>query len=172
MRKRIAELEESNEISTLALSRVRVNIRRMRLEYAVLLDSLEKRVQSPQNGELHEFMRNPPNAAALDDAMEERPAFSGARKRALLQEVRDPELPRKPQSALAYYEQLHNVANAAEQWAHLSEAQKLPYLKIAEVDRERYARDVDLYALRRPEEMKTEDKGLESPKRQKVDAAV
>ncbi|GEQ70626.1 hypothetical protein JCM33374_g4304 [Metschnikowia sp. JCM 33374] len=113
LRKRIAEVEESNEISTLALSRTRTSIRRLRLEYAVLLERLEAqvvRLSQEENGGNSEAMPHPNGPLLVDDNLNfkaVKPKVTKARRgrggvmsaAALRKAARDPNLPKRPTNA-------------------------------------------------------------------------
>lgn len=113
MKKRISEIEESNEVATLALSRTRMGIRRLRLEYVILLERLEERAIMIPNGanELEE-MSAPPSPHLLDDSLnnsvEKSPQKGVKRSRkppgsglsaAAKAKIRDPDLPKRPTNA-------------------------------------------------------------------------
>lgn len=65
MKKRIVEVEESNEVATLALTRTKAAIRRLRLEYAILIERLEQRASESVFDP--EEMSPPPSPKILDD---------------------------------------------------------------------------------------------------------
>lgn len=70
LKRRISEVEENNEIATLALSRTKAAIRRLRLEYVILLERLEDRATKIPDGiNLFEEMASPPTPNVLDDAL-------------------------------------------------------------------------------------------------------
>ncbi|KAM9903914.1 hypothetical protein OXX79_003057 [Metschnikowia pulcherrima] len=113
LRKRIAEVEESNEISTIALSRTRTSIRRLRLEYAVLLERLEAQVvnvSEDPDAPHAEAMPRPQMPLLTDtnlDFQPVKPAKGKPRKgrngqmsaAALRRAARDPNLPKRPTNA-------------------------------------------------------------------------
>lgn len=70
MKKRVLEVEESNEIATIALSRTQASIRRLRLEYSILLERLEDRAKQIPDGIVSfEEMACPPTPTILDDSL-------------------------------------------------------------------------------------------------------
>ncbi|KAI5959628.1 NHP10 [Candida pseudojiufengensis] len=70
LQKRIKEVEESNEIATIAYSRTQSSIRRLRLEYAILMERLEERSQHLPDGIVHfEEMAGPPTPNILDESI-------------------------------------------------------------------------------------------------------
>lgn len=119
MKKRITEVEESNEIATLALTRTKTNIRRLRLEYAILIERLEQRATVPAFDP--EDMSPPPSPKILDESLsnnslKQSKNGSGAAKRGgrkiggragsstngstgSTAKVRDPDLPKRPTNA-------------------------------------------------------------------------
>lgn len=122
MKKRITEVEESNEVATLALSRSKMAIRRLRLEYAVLLERLEQRaIMIPDGNTELEDMSPPPSPTILDESLNTTNAKltrNGLSKRggkkakgvsnttgnsgsnnSRTQRIRDPDLPKRPTNA-------------------------------------------------------------------------
>lgn len=70
LKKRVLEVEESNEIATIALSRTLASIRRLRLEYSILLERLEDRAKQIPDGIVSfEEMACPPTPTILDDSL-------------------------------------------------------------------------------------------------------
>lgn len=70
LKRRISEVEENNEIATLALSRTKAAIRRLRLEYVILLERLEDRAMKIPDGiNMFEEMASPPTPNVLDDSL-------------------------------------------------------------------------------------------------------
>lgn len=117
MKKRITEIEESNEVATLALSRTRTGIRRLRLEYVILLERLEERaIAIPDGLNEMEEMSPPPSPTILDDSLNStdtettrnslnkkgkrtRRFLGNAAPSAKIQRLRDPDLPKRPTNA-------------------------------------------------------------------------
>ncbi|ODV79041.1 non-histone protein 10, partial [Suhomyces tanzawaensis NRRL Y-17324] len=121
LRKRVIEVEGNNEVATLALSRTKAVIRRLRLEYSILLERLEERATLIPNGiNSFEEMAAPPIANVLDDSTN--PSVSklsrngvakknskktksnlsssaGSSSGVKAQKVRDPDLPKRPTNA-------------------------------------------------------------------------
>ena len=70
LQQRLAEVEELNEVATLALSRTRAAIRRLRLEHAILLERVEERALAvPEGLNLFEEMACPPNPILMNEAL-------------------------------------------------------------------------------------------------------
>lgn len=122
MKRRISEIEGSNEIATLALSRTKASIRRLRLEYVILLERLEERaILLPGGIGGFEEMASPPTPSVLDESLNSVGgkllrnglAKKGSKKskpgtssnadassvNSRTQKVRDPDLPKRPTNA-------------------------------------------------------------------------
>lgn len=118
LKRRISEVEENNEIAMLALSRTKVAIRRLRLEYAILLERLEERsFKIPEGLSQFEEMASPPAPIVIDDSL----VTAGLSRNSLLKKpvkkaktaagnlngssalaklkLRDPDLPKRPTNA-------------------------------------------------------------------------
>ncbi|KAI5966087.1 NHP10 [Candida margitis] len=68
LKKRVLEVEQTNEVATIALSRTQASIRRLRLEYAILIERLEDRAQHLPDGVTNfEEMAGPPTPSILDE---------------------------------------------------------------------------------------------------------
>lgn len=68
LKKRVLEVEQTNEVATIALSRTQAAIRRARLEYAILIERLEDRAQHLPDGiNNFEEMAGPPTPSILDE---------------------------------------------------------------------------------------------------------
>ncbi|KAK6201165.1 uncharacterized protein RJT21DRAFT_139637 [Scheffersomyces amazonensis] len=122
LKRRITEVEESNEIATIALMRTKAATRRLRLEYAILLERLEDRAtQIPSGIGGFEEMASPPTPSVLDESLnvaptstKSGPAKKGTKKVKLVssntgestngsstvkQKIRDPDMPKRPTNA-------------------------------------------------------------------------
>ncbi|KAK6455730.1 uncharacterized protein RJT20DRAFT_3397 [Scheffersomyces xylosifermentans] len=127
LKKRINEIEGSNAIATLALTRTKAAIRRLRLEYVILLERLEERaILLPEGIGGFEEMASPPTPSVLDESLNSvggkllrnglskkgtKKAKSNASSSDLSsasqrsQKVRDPDLPKRPTNAyLIFFE--------------------------------------------------------------------
>lgn len=170
LKKRIAEIEESNEISTIALSRTRMSIRRLRLEHSILMERLEDRVL--RTNEVNEMMSHPPDPTLLDDSLNIKLEKNGVPKSkkskvtlnslgTTKRAVRDPDLPKRPTNAyLMFCERekeriktdliasnsgrlIHDLSKIlTDTWKGLDEEQKKPYQLLYVEDRERYKREM------------------------------
>ncbi|RLV90057.1 Non-histone protein 10 [Spathaspora sp. JA1] len=112
LKKRVIEIEESNEIATLALTRTTSSIRRMRLEYVILLERLEERAKQLPEGIIgFEEMACPPTPNVLDETLVKKNGGTTAKKQ-IKRKVntttstpsepkakRDPDLPKRPTNA-------------------------------------------------------------------------
>lgn len=173
LRKRILEVEESNEISTIALSRTRLSIRRLRLEHSILLERLENQFVKTYGA--NELMSQPPDPTLWDDAINLKVDKNGGPKtkkgKPLLstngttkKTVRDPDLPKRPTNAYLMFcerekEKLRNQLTTnnsgkntsdltkilTDTWKGLDEEQKKPFQELYEEDRERYKREMEEY---------------------------
>lgn len=121
LKKRITEVEENNEVATLALTRTKMAIRRLRLEYVILLERLEERaIMFPDGNNELEEMSPPPSPTILDESLNSSNAKltrNGLSKRGgkkvkggssssgnngnsnRTQRIRDPDLPKRPTNA-------------------------------------------------------------------------
>ncbi|OBA23490.1 HMG-box [Metschnikowia bicuspidata var. bicuspidata NRRL YB-4993] len=169
-------MEESNEVATVALLRTRNSIRRLRLEYAVLLERLETqvvRILEDGNPKLSEAMARPFSPVLTDDNLEAKLAkvkvarpkkAPGVSRAALKRAARDPNLPKRPTNAYLMFcdREKDRVRSELERqnpgqpateltraltdaWKLLSDEQKIPYLELYEIDRERYQREMMVY---------------------------
>lgn len=164
MKRRIDEVDQSNGLVTLAINRTKTSIRRLRLEYAVLLERLESNaITFPDN---IEEMSPPPSpsfefeASSKPPKKQKKPAAAKATAKA---RVRDPNLPKRPTNAYLIFcemekerikQQTGDTSLSAipelgkslvEAWKNLSEEEKKPYQKVYEDDRERYKREMAIY---------------------------
>ncbi|CAI5758445.1 unnamed protein product [Candida verbasci] len=189
LKRRVLEIEESNEIATIALNRTQSSIRRLRLEYTILLERLETRVnQLPDSLNSFEEMAGPPTPAMLDDSIvksrngkkaTKRPTKSTDSKNTNLAK-RDPDLPKRPTNAyLIFCEQEkerlksdpdhipHDLSkNMTENWKNLTEEDKKPYFKLYEDDKIRYQKEMEVYNSKKHPNEDGEDK--KDTKKQKV----
>lgn len=114
-------MEENNEVATLALTRTKMAIRRLRLEYVILLERLEERaIMFPDGNNELEEMSPPPSPTILDESLNSSNAKltrNGLSKRGgkkvkggssssgnngnsnRTQRIRDPDLPKRPTNA-------------------------------------------------------------------------
>jgi len=52
LKKRILEVEDNNKVAALAIERTKIGVNRLRLEYAVLLERLERKAVIPEGDDL------------------------------------------------------------------------------------------------------------------------
>lgn len=118
LRKRITEVDESNQIATLAILRTKAHIRRLRLEYAILLERLEEQ-SLLENGDV--TIQKPPSPTFLTEALNYSSAksYENQLSQSILkrkssaqdaggssagaQRLRDPDLPKRPSNAYLIY---------------------------------------------------------------------
>lgn len=155
-----------------------MSIRKLRLEYSILLERLEERVS--ETGEKEELMSAPPNPTLLDDSLNMKVIRNNAPKarkgKVSLQanggtksNARDPDLPKRPTNAYLMFcdkekERIKtdlmasNSGSAAqdvskilaEAWRCLDDDQKKPYQVLYEEDKERYKKEMMEYNKRKP----------------------
>lgn len=185
LKKRISEIEETNEIAVLALSRTRTSIRRLRLEYSILLERLEDRVYNFLSSEATDLILRPGSPALLDETLNLRSAKLGNSKgssekadksgrAASRRAVKDPNMPKRPASAYFFFceqerEKLREEFEAqnpgkpateftkqlVESWKSLAPDLKAPFMKSHEEDKQRYAKEMLVYNERKTSEKAT-----------------
>lgn len=172
MKKRIDEIDQSNELAVLAISRTKNSIRRMRLEYSILLERLEENaVNFPDNLE----DMSPPPSPSLDINDEKtlkgpvikkqkRSKSDGTTGNSVSKSrIRDPNLPKRPTNAYLIFCELekerikqstgdNSLASVTdlgkslvEAWKNLDEEGRKPYHKIYEEEKERYRQEMLAY---------------------------
>ncbi|EGV61944.1 HMG-box [Yamadazyma tenuis ATCC 10573] len=168
LKRRIDEVDQSNELVTLAINRTKSSIRRLRLEYSILLERLETNsVSFPDT--LEEM--SPPPSPSLDlnekaKSGNKRPKKSTAPKGTLKNRIRDPNLPKRPTNAYLIFcesekeriknetgdsslSSVHDLGkNLVEAWKNLDEEARKPYHKIFEDEKARYRREMIAYSLK------------------------
>lgn len=165
----------------LALSRTRTSIRRLRLEYAILLERLEDRVYY-QTADDVDLIPRQDLPVLLDETLNLRSTKLGnlryagdkndkSSRSTARRAVKDPAMPKRPGSAYFFYceqerEHLRVEFEAAhpgaptteftkhlvEKWKHLPADQKAPFLKSHEEDKHRYATEMEAYNEKKAEE--------------------
>lgn len=171
LKKRIAEIEQSNEIAVLALSRTRTSIRRFRLEYAVLLERLEDTVFR-HTADGRDVIARPGLPVLLDETLNLRSSKLGNQratdkpdKSNTKRAVKDGCMPKMPTSAYAFFcderrEELRATFEAqnpgllpldftrhlVETWKGLDAEHKAPYVLRHEKDKERYVVEMRAYS--------------------------
>lgn len=106
LKKRILEVEDNNKVATLAIERTKIAVNRLRLEYAVLLERLEKKAVIPDGDNLSDsssvsFTKRYIVQLFTDFEQEieiSEKKSNGKRKKGVLGggAVRDPDMPKRP----------------------------------------------------------------------------
>lgn len=174
LKRRINEVEESNELATLAISRTKTSIRRLRLEHSILLERLEQNaIQFPENFE----DMSPPPSPILDSQDKLKPTGNKRSKKdkeskfsETKQKIRDPDLPKRPTNAYLIFCELEKERikqtsgdqslssipelgkSLVEAWKNLDDEGRKPYHKIYEEDKERYQREMAAYNQRKQDQ--------------------
>ncbi|ODQ82052.1 hypothetical protein BABINDRAFT_25800, partial [Babjeviella inositovora NRRL Y-12698] len=143
LKNRIMEIEENNEIATIALARTKSSIKRLRLEYSVLTEKLEQNVILDEIDS--EF-----NVASIYDAN----TINGAK-------YRDPSIPKRPTNPYLQFcevekdntkKTISNFADLskelAKKWKALTKEESKPYYNLYEEDKARYHRDMVAYSAK------------------------
>lgn len=159
LKRRIVEVEQSNEIAMLAINRTKSSIRRARLEYSILLERLEaKALDLPEEFDIDVLSPPSPNY----DPQQQSP-HKPKKERKL---IRDPKLPKRPTNAyLIFCEKekvrLKNISSdnslasvldlgkvLVENWKNLPEEEKKKYHQLYEIDKERFKQQMAEYNKR------------------------
>lgn len=152
LKRTVDELREQNEVLGLAIQRSRHAVKRLKLEYGVLLERLEQRV------EIDPLLRydNPlPSLETFRKELLAKPLKRAKTKRQKAKE-RDPNMPKRPTNAYLIYcemnkEKVRSSGSAdvtrdlTEGWKNLDEEGRAPYYKLYNEDRDRYRREMDIY---------------------------
>ena len=169
LRRKVRKLKERNEILGLAIQRSRHSVKRLKLEYAVLLERLEARV------ELDPSLRfeNPlPTLATFKKNLMAGPVRRTKTRRQRAKD-RDPNMPKRPTNAYLIYCEMNKekirqngsldvTRDLTEGWKNLDEEGKLPYYKLYNEDRERYQQEMEMYNKGVELETPTKDEGSNS----------
>ncbi|AMD21276.1 HEL004Cp [Eremothecium sinecaudum] len=152
----IKELTEQNDSLSLAIQRTRLSVKRLRLEYAVLLERLENRINKDPS--LHYDEPLPTLASFKANLLMSLPTSRSRKRRA--KEKRDPNLPKRPTNAYLLFcemnkekiRQEHAASNLdmtkvlPEIWKNMDEEAKKPYYDLYNADRLRYQREMTAYS--------------------------
>ena len=169
LKRKVRKLKERNEILGIAIQRSRHSVKRLKLEYAVLLERLEARV------ELDPSLRveNPlPTLATFKKNLMAGPVRRAKTRRQRAKE-RDPNMPKRPTNAYLIYCEMNKekirqngsldvTRDLTEGWKNLDEEGKLPYYKLYNEDRERYQQEMEMYNKGVELETPSKDEGSNS----------
>lgn len=148
----IEELKNNNEILALAVQRSRLSVKRLKLEYSVLLERLEYRVDIDPELSIDTPL---PTLEAFRQELLNKPIKKTKSKRQKLKE-RDPNMPKRPTNAYLLYCEMnkekyrqmgsHDVTrDLTESWKKLNEQDRQPYYTMYNEDRKRYQKEMIVY---------------------------
>ncbi|CCE91996.1 Nhp10p TDEL_0D04120 [Torulaspora delbrueckii] len=155
LKRKVEDLKEGNEVLALAIQRTRLSVKRLKLEYSVLLERLESRV------ELDPELRyeNPlPTLESFKDELMTKPLKKPKSKRRKAKD-RDPNMPKRPTNAYLLFCEMNKEKmrengsqdvsrDLTEAWKSLNENDRKPYYGLYNQDRLRYQREMELYAMK------------------------
>lgn len=155
LKRKVDDLKEGNEVLALAIQRTRLSVKRLKLEYSVLLERLETRV------ELDPELRyeNPlPTLESFKDELMTKPLKKPKSKRRKAKD-RDPNMPKRPTNAYLLFCEMNKEKmrengsqdvsrDLTEAWKSLNETDRKPYYVLYNQDRLRYQREMELYAMK------------------------
>lgn len=171
LKNRIGEIDENNQVITIAISRSKLAIKRLRLEYAILLERLERKslASVADTTEAYSQQVASPELPSLK-LNELNPISSGRRGKAggarikMRPKERDPKLPKRPTNSYLIFCELekdkikqrldatsppgylYDMSKAlTEAWKNLNEEDKKPYYKLYEEEKERYSKELKIY---------------------------
>lgn len=172
LKRKIEELKESNEVVGLALQRSRLAVKRLKLEYGVLLERLEARAEL--DPELDTF--NPlPSLETFNKELLATPLKKPKTRRQKIKD-RDPNMPKRPTNAYLLFCEMNKdkvresgsvdvTKDLTENWKNLTEQERKPYYRLYNEDRERYQAEMEVYNKKG----KTDDAGPVSVKEEPTD---
>lgn len=191
LKRKVGELKENNEFLALAIQRTRLSVKRLKLEYSVLLERLESRVDL--DPELR--YENPlPTLESFKKELLTKPLKKTKSKRQKAKD-RDPNMPKRPTNAYLLFCEMNKEKvrqqgsqdvskDLTEAWKNLNEQDRKPYYKLYTEDRERYQKEMEIYSMKtdhdhendldhakdhEEEEGDEAENGKESPKREEED---
>ncbi|ODV73274.1 Nhp10p [Cyberlindnera jadinii NRRL Y-1542] len=169
LKRKINQIEEASKVASLSISRGKVAVNRLKLEYSILLERLEAKAVLPQESE--------------SDDDDEYAITEGKRvikrKKPMVSQPRDPDLPKRPLNPYLVFcdmekERIKKEAEAegkdidlsktlGELWRSMSLDDRKPYVKVYNEDKERYQRQMSEYESRNPKKQKLEPKTENPP---------
>lgn len=169
LKKKVLQVEENNKVAALAVSRSKVVLNRLRLEYSVLLERLESRVNLPESEEEDEE----------EEEIELVERKDLKRKKNTAPQYRDPDMPKRPLNPYLMFcdlekDKLKREAEAegkdidlskalGEKWRGMSSEEKQPYLDLYNTAKEKFNQDMKEYEENLPKKQKLEAQATESP---------
>lgn len=155
LKRKVDDLKSSNDVLALAIQRTRLSVKRLKLEYSVLLERLESRV------ELDPELRyeNPlPTLESFRNELMTKPPKKAKTKRRKTKD-RDPNMPKRPTNAYLLFCEMNKEKmrkngsqdvskDLTEAWKTLNEHDRKPYYKLYNEDRARYQKEMEVYSNR------------------------
>ncbi|EHN03197.1 Nhp10p [Saccharomyces cerevisiae x Saccharomyces kudriavzevii VIN7] len=149
---RLEELKDQNVVLGLAIQRSRLSVKRLKLEYGVLLERLESRIELDPELNCEDPL---PTLASFKQELLTKPFRKSKTKRHKVKE-RDPNMPKRPTNAYLLYCEMNKerirqngsldvTRDLAEGWKNLNEQDRKPYYKLYSEDRERYQTEMEIY---------------------------
>lgn len=139
----------------LAIQRTRLSVKRLKLEYSVLLERLEARVDL--DPELR--YENPlPTLESFKKELLTKPLKKTKSKRQKAKD-RDPNMPKRPTNAYLLFCEMNKEKvrqqgsqdvsrDLTEAWKNLNEQDRKPYYELYSEDRERYQKEMEIYSMK------------------------
>ncbi|CAI4332144.1 CDA_G0008650.mRNA.1.CDS.1 [Saccharomyces cerevisiae] len=151
-KRRLEELKDQNVVLGLAIQRSRLSVKRLKLEYGVLLERLESRIELDPELNCEDPL---PTLASFKQELLMKPFRKSKTKRHKVKE-RDPNMPKRPTNAYLLYCEMNKerirqngsldvTRDLAEGWKNLNEQDRKPYYKLYSEDRERYQMEMEIY---------------------------
>ncbi|CAI4037890.1 hypothetical protein SMKI_04G2270 [Saccharomyces mikatae IFO 1815] len=152
---KLEELKDQNVVLGLAIQRSRLSVKRLKLEYGVLLERLESRIELDPELNCEDPL---PTLASFKQELLTKPFRKSKTKRHKVKE-RDPNMPKRPTNAYLLYCEMNKerirqngsldvTRDLAEGWKNLNEQDRKPYYKLYSEDRERYQMEMEIYNKR------------------------
>lgn len=155
LKRKVDELKEGNEVLALTIQRTRLSVKRLKLEYSVLLERLEARVDL--DPELR--YENPlPTLESFKKELLTKPLKKTKSKRQKAKD-RDPNMPKRPTNAYLLFCEMNKEKvrqqgsqdvsrDLTEAWKNLNEQDRKPYYELYSEDRERYQKEMEIYSMK------------------------
>ncbi|AJV03328.1 Nhp10p [Saccharomyces cerevisiae YJM1401] len=151
-KRRLEELKDQNVVLGLAIQRSRLSVKRLKLEYGVLLERLESRIELDPELNCEDPL---PTLGSFKQELLTKPFRKSKTKRHKVKE-RDPNMPKRPTNAYLLYCEMNKerirqngsldvTRDLAEGWKNLNEQDRKPYYKLYSEDRERYQMEMEIY---------------------------
>ena len=154
----VKRLSEENEALSLAVHRTRLSVKRLRLEYGVLLERLESRVHADQSLKYESPL---PNLESFKKSLLESMPARTHKKKGKSKDKRDPNLPKRPTNAYILFcemnkdkvKEMNENADMtrlmAEIWNGLDEEAKKPYYDLYNEGRQKYEQEMSTYSKKK-----------------------